>query len=113
MFMSTCFIVLGAVEVSIFPIMHPNQVGCFYQIVAQILVARTNAFNVFSFLLAGLLFVPHQASELGEGLVVLKSNDLADFGQDASRIDWADPLDRSQGLGYRLHMFFNELVQPS
>jgi len=111
MFMSTRFSVLGAVEISIFPIMHPNQVGCLYQVVAQILIAGTNTLNIFGLPFAGLLFVPYQTGELGQGLVVLKPGNLANFGQDAGGIDRANPLERSESLRYRLHVLFNELVQ--
>jgi len=82
MFMSTCFIILGAVEISIFPVMHPNQVGCFYQIIAHILIAGTHTLNILGFPLAGLLFIPYQAGELSQGLMVFKPTDLTDLGQE-------------------------------
>jgi len=75
MFMSMGFIILDAVELIVFPIMHPNQVGCFYQIIAQVLVAGADTFNIFGFPLAGLLFIPHQTGELGKCLLVLKPGD--------------------------------------
>ncbi|OQA06153.1 MAG: hypothetical protein BWY65_02263 [Firmicutes bacterium ADurb.Bin373] len=90
MLMSMGVIVLGFIEISIFPVMQPNQVGCLYQVIAQVLVAGADTFNIFGFPLAGLLFVPHQAGELGQCLVVFKTLDIADFRQNAGGIYRAD-----------------------
>ena len=71
-------------------------VGSFQQVVAKETVAGFDKFGVLGLKFPGLVLRPDKASELGHGRLGLETVDVADFGDDASRVDLADAGDRGK-----------------
>ncbi len=67
-------------------IMSFYRVGGFNKVIAEELVPRFDSLRIFGFKFAGLVLLPRETCILRDGSLVLKSVNIADFGQNACAV---------------------------
>lgn len=88
-----------------------ERIGSFYEVVAEITVTGLDEISDIAVKITGLVFVPDDAGVFGEGSMVVEAVDVADFGDDAGRVDKADTLDGSDGVRNERELFFDGFVE--
>ena len=85
------FKVIEAAKLRVAP---SERIGSFEEVIAEITITGLDEVGDIGVEVTGFVFVPDDAGVFGEGSMVVKTVDVADFGDDAGRVDKADALDR-------------------
>ena len=102
---------LAPVEGGVLRFSHTDGVGGLDEVVAQVKIALASERDVFIVECTRVVLVHTQPGELGKGVVVTEALDVADLGQDASRVYRPDSRDGMHGVGEGLRLAGDQPVE--
>ena len=102
---------LSGVECGVVRVVLANLIGRFYEVVTEVTITRVNHRRVVGIKLSRLIARPGKASELGQSGLAGETIDIANFGNNASGVNSADPWYGSQRVGYGCDQIGDGLVE--
>ena len=88
-----------------------HRVGGFQQVVAEITVARFNHPGMLGLKVTGLVLMPDKTGKFGNGGLRVETVDIANFSDDAGRVDLANAGNGCQRIWDNLKVLLNGFVQ--
>ena len=88
-----------------------HRVGGFQQVVAKVTVSGLNHLGVFRFKITGLVLRPNETGKLCDRGLGIEPVDIANFSDNAGRVDLANARNGGQWIWDNFKLLFNGLVQ--